>query len=113
MCSAKLGFAQATTSAPAPTNTATTANINTSKFETEVVTITDFEAIPSTITRKQGPFFLLLVNKTRRNTPNIVLDSPTASAAQIPLLAQTLNLSMLANSRRLPAMLNPPLEPIN
>jgi hypothetical protein len=82
--------------------------VNTSNLETEVVTITDAAAFPSTITRKQGPFYLLLVNKTRQNVAKISFASPTAQAAQIPVLAQALNLPFLPTTRRLSGLFNPP-----
>jgi len=83
-------------------------NLNSSALETEVVTITDDGAVPNTISRTQGQFFLLLKNKTHRGAPNLVFDSPTASAVQIPVIGQALNLSWLANVRSLASLFNPP-----
>jgi hypothetical protein len=90
------------------TGTGTGLNVNPNGLETEVVTIADDIAFPSAITRTQGQFFLLLLNKARRGPANIVFDSTTASAAQIPILGQALNLPALAGTRQIASIFNPP-----
>jgi hypothetical protein len=88
--------------------TGTGPNLNPSGIETEVVTITDDGAVPNTISRTQVQFFLLLINKTYRKIPNFYFDSTTASAVQIPIIGQALNLSSVPNVRSLASIFNPP-----
>jgi len=102
------GYLLQAQSTSAPAATGTTANKNPNKLETEVVTITDAIAFPSKIIRKQGQFYLLLVNQTHRNAPKIFFDSPTAPAAQIPVLGRGLNLPYLPSAHRVAAIFNAP-----
>ena len=54
------------------------------RIETEVVTIHGQSAVPSSITRPAGKFFLLLINKTRAPL-SLTFDSPTLAATICPI----------------------------
>jgi hypothetical protein len=67
------------------------------RVETETVTISDNAAFPSQITRKQGKFFLRIVNQTKRSRFNLALESPALPLTVVSGLAQAINLAAFQN----------------
>jgi hypothetical protein len=75
-------------------------------IETEIVTINDHSAWPAIITRPQGPFFLMIRNRTRTLT-GLSLSSANAPSG-VAGITQGLNLSNVLNQRHSSGYLNPP-----
>src|ERR1700689_5309159 len=73
-------------------------------IETEIVTINDHSAWPSIITRPQGPFFLMIRNRTRTLT-GLSLTSANAPSG-VAAITQGLNLSNVLSQRRSSGYLN-------
>jgi hypothetical protein len=94
-----------TVSAPVSAPPTTTGS---AAMETEVVVIYDSVAFPSQITRKQGQFVLHLINRTKRVSLSLVLESPAVSAVQASAVTQALGLGSFAASKRTIGLVNPP-----
>ena len=78
------------------------------KMEVEIVTITDFAALPYAIKPKHGPFILVLLNRSRFSPADLVLDSPNVASAQLTTLTSSMSLSSFRNLRRLDAIISVP-----
>ena len=78
------------------------------RIETEMVTLTDFTAFPSQLTRHAGKFFLYLVNKTRNPAITLVVDSTVASAAQIQSLTEALDLASFSKNKHIAGIIDSP-----
>src|ERR1700749_4314606 len=70
-------------------------------LECEIVTVNDYGAYPATITRKPGPFYLVIRNSSLKAPVALTLDSPNVLSTLLASVTQALNLPLLANVKHL------------